>query len=68
MAELFSQVNQNPAGGEENLRGFVKGQKESIAAQILASAQGFGADAMESRYGFDIIDTVANAAPHCPRP
>ncbi|MDY5954504.1 MAG: hypothetical protein SPK06_03620, partial [Kiritimatiellia bacterium] len=36
-------------------------QKESIAAQILASAQGFGADAMESRYGFDIIDTVANA-------
>ncbi|MGN0827229.1 MAG: hypothetical protein ACI4QD_04765 [Kiritimatiellia bacterium] len=43
-------------------------QKESIAAQILASAQGFGADAMESRYGFDIIDTEANAARRRPHP
>ena len=37
LAELFSQVNQNPAGGEENLRGSIKVQKKYATEDLVVA-------------------------------
>ena len=36
--------------------------KDKIAQDLIAAAEGFKADEMEAKYGFDIVGTVANAA------
>lgn len=39
--------------------------KDKVAQNMLAAAEGFKADAMENKYGFNIVDTVANSMrPH----